>query len=185
MQLQVLAFWFGVPGLARPPQMERVRRWFMGGEPLDAEIRQRFLPTVEAALKGELDGWAQTPEGRLALVLCLDQFPRNAFRGTPRAWAGDPAALAHAVAAFDAGQDAALDDDGRVFLALPFLHAEQVPMVERYARLVRGWLEAAPDAARPGLQAGLEQAEKYREVLLQFGRYPFRNAALGRPSTPA
>lgn len=184
MQGQVLEFWFSTPGGHPVDEVARMRRWFMGGTTVDEEVRERFADTVEAALQGQLDHWAQTPRARLALILCLDQFTRNIFRGTPRAWSGDPAALAHSVAAYDAGEQATLSLDERVFLAMPMLHAEQVAMVERFAALARGWVAEAPAAQQKGRQMSVEQAVKYRDILARFGRYPFRNAALGRPSTP-
>jgi uncharacterized protein (DUF924 family) len=183
MQEQVLDYWFSTPGGGPVDDLARMRRWFMGGSEVDEDVRLRFADTVEAALRGQLDHWTVTPRGRLALVLCLDQFTRNIFRGTPRAWSGDPVALAHSVAAYDGGEQAGLSLDERVFLAMPMLHAEQVAMVERFAGLARGWVVEAPVAEQKGRQMSVEQAEKYRDILKRFGRYPFRNAALGRLST--
>lgn len=184
MQEQVLDYWFAPSSSAPADEQARMRRWFMGGVEVDDDVRRRFADTVEAALRGQLDHWAVTPRGRLALILCLDQFTRNIFRGAPRAWSGDPAALAHSVAAHDKGEQATLSHDERVFLAMPMLHAEQVAMVERFAALARGWVAEAPAGQRKGRQMSVEQAEKYRNILERFGRYPFRNAALGRPSMP-
>ena len=168
----VLAFWFDpLPHAARDA-------WFRKDPAFDAEIRARFGSTVEAALGGEMREWTSTPHGALARVLLLDQFTRNMFRDTPRAFAGDPQALAMATAAVDAGHDRALDRFERSFLYLPFEHAEDSAAQERSLALFGGL------AAETGDRGTLEWAEKHAAIIRRFGRYPHRNAILGRASTP-
>ena len=169
---EVLAFWFGpAPHAAR-------NVWFRKDAAFDAEIGSRFGTAVEAALGGAFAEWAATAHGTLARVLLLDQFTRNMFRDTPRAFAGDAQALATATAAVDGGQDRALDHYERWFLYMPFEHAENIAAQERSLALFGALTAESGDA---GL---LEWAEKHAVIVRRFGRYPHRNAILGRASTP-
>ena len=173
MHEDVLDFWFGPP-----PHAER-GVWFRKDPVFDASIRERFGPTIETALAGGHRDWAATPRGALARVLLLDQFTRNVFRETPRAFAGDADALATAQQAIATQFDRALDPYERWFLYMPFVHAEhpvhQQHSVELFARL----------AAEEGLTGTLDWAERHAAVIRRFGRFPHRNATLGRLSTPA
>jgi uncharacterized protein (DUF924 family) len=168
---EILEFWFGAH-----PHATR-GEWFRKDPAFDATIRDRFASAVEAALAGAFDAWRADPQGALAHVLLLDQFTRNIFRDTARAFAGDAAALATATGVVDAGQDGALDPWERWFLYLPFEHAEDLASQERaialFTRLEHDTGEAAP----------LEWAQKHAAVVRRFGRYPHRNAILGRAST--
>lgn len=171
----VLAFWFG------PEDVERAV-WFARDPAFDAEIARRFGALVSAALDGGLDAWPDSAEGRLARVIVLDQFTRNIHRGTPRAFAGDAQALALARALVADGQDRALPPLRRVFAYLPFEHAEdralQDESVRRFAALAaEGGVHAASTART------LDYAERHRAVVARFGRFPHRNAILGRPGT--
>ena len=169
---EILAFWFGPsPHAARDA-------WFRKDAAFDAEIGARFGRPVEAALNGAFADWAATPHGTLARVLLLDQFTRNMFRDTPRAFAGDAQALAMTTAAADSGQDHALDRYERWFLYMPFEHAENPSAQERSLALF-GAL-----TAETGDRGLLEWAEKHAVIVRRFGRYPHRNAILGRASTP-
>ena len=125
----VLDFWFGAPGSSEFGSARKA--WFSKDAAFDMTIRERFGALVERALRGELDNWGEAPQSALAQVLLLDQFTRNAFRDTPRAFAGDARALATAIAVVDSGRDAALDRYERLFLYLPFEHSEHLAMVER------------------------------------------------------
>jgi uncharacterized protein (DUF924 family) len=166
----VLDFWFGpAPHAARDV-------WFRKDAAFDAEIRARFGAAVEAALSRPPA--AGTPRGALADVILLDQFTRNIYRDTPRAFAGDAKALAIADAVVATGRDRELDGFERWFLYLPFEHSESPAMQERSLALF-GVL-----ARETGLAAPLEWAEKHAAVIRRFGRYPHRNAILGRTSTP-
>lgn len=173
----VLAFWFGRPADTDYGQPRAA--WFRKDPAFDAAIRGRFLPTVEAALVGGLADWATTPAGALALLLVLDQFPRNLFRGEARAFAGDPQALALATTVVDRGWDAGLLPVQRAFVYLPFEHSEVLADQDRSVALF-----AALAAAHPAAAGYLDYAHRHRDVIVRFGRFPHRNAALGRPSTP-
>lgn len=168
----LLRFWFGPEPVSRA-------EWFRKDPAFDEAIRQRFGATLERALAGELDGWAATPEGTLALLVLLDQFPRNLFRGQARAFAGDARALALAREAVARGDDRSLHPVQRPFVYLPFEHAEDRAAQDESIRLF-----TALAAESPAHADTLHWAHRHREVILRFGRYPHRNAALGRASTP-
>jgi uncharacterized protein (DUF924 family) len=179
----VLSFWFGSPA-TNEDEMTRIRRWFRGGAPMDEEMARRFGPAVEAALRHDLDGWAATARGRLALVLLLDQMPRSLYRNDPRGYAGDAQAQALSAEAFDRNMHRELDFPERMFLAMPMAHAEDVALQERVVRLAN---ELAANAlpAYPVMSAMMvEQTTKYLGIIRRFGRFPHRNTILGRTSTP-
>ena len=167
----MLDFWFGAPD-SRERGRPR-KSWFQKSEALDAEIRRRFLATWERAARGELGSWQTTPLASLALVVALDQFPRNMFRGTERAFASDSLALAAARETIARGFDRLLSPVERSFVYLPFAHAEDLAAQRRSLALSHG-LE--PEEAR--------SAKRHYEIITRFGRFPHRNAVLGRPSTP-
>lgn len=148
------------------------KRWFKRDDGFDAEFRERFLPAHEAAAAGQLDAWGDSADGALALVLLLDQFPRNAFRGTAQMYATDRQARAVADAAIAAGHDLSVDPQLRPFFYLPFMHSEQLPDLERCVAL---------NEALGGEQ--LRFARHHRDIVARFGRFPHRNAVLGRPSS--
>lgn len=179
-----LAFWFGDQPLGDGPEVDRSARWFSKSEAQDAEIRRRFGAQVSAALAGELDAWAQTPQGRLALVVTLDQFTRNIHRHTPAAFAGDARALAHALEALDRGEDLGLRLIERVFLYMPLEHAEDMAMQHRCVACFRELEQAAPARDQAKFRGFTDYAERHREVIRRFGRFPHRNAILGRENTP-
>jgi len=174
---QVLEFWFGTPELSDTEAV--TSRWFRKDPAFDAEIRQRFGPLIEQALAGELQDWAWQPGPAVARILLLDQFPRNAFRGSPRAFAGDALALAAAQQMVAQAQDQALPPLRRVFVYLPFEHAESLPMQEESVRLFTRLAQEAPS-----LQGYLDYAMRHHEVIQRFGRFPHRNTLLERSSTP-
>jgi uncharacterized protein (DUF924 family) len=178
---EVLEFWFGVPD---SPEFGRPRAaWFVKSAAFDAEIRDRFLATHEAAAAGTLDGWGARPLGALALVVVLDQFPRNLFRGSAEAFASDAHALTLARRLVLGGRmDLALTPTQRVFLYLPFEHAESLDAQDHSVALFEG-LRDQPAHARPN--GTIDYAWRHRAVIAQFGRFPHRNATLGRESTPA
>ena len=151
-----------------------VAKWFARDEAFDAEIRQRFEPAHHAAARGELDAWAVTAEGALALILLLDQVPRNCFRDSAHAFATDPLARRHAACAFDRGDDRQVPELLRQFLLLPFEHSEEPADQERSVELAH---------ALGG--ETLAYALAHRELIRRFGRFPHRNRALGRMNTPA
>jgi uncharacterized protein (DUF924 family) len=171
LAIDILDFWFGDGTAARDV-------WFRKDPAHDAAVRERFGAAVHSALDGAFGEWAGTPRGAVALVLLLDQFTRNIHRDTPRMFAGDARALAVAEAAVAAGFDRALAPHERWFLYMPWEHAEDRAAQERSVALF------ARLAEETGLDAPLEWARKHAEVIHRFGRYPHRNALLGRVSTP-
>jgi uncharacterized protein (DUF924 family) len=179
----ILGFWFAEPATNVAELAAKMKRWYRGGPEEDAAIRKRFAGAVERALAGELDAWSATPRGRVALVLLLDQMPRSLFRGTARAFDGDAAAQRIAFAALEHGAQDGLGFEERHFLYMPLLHAEDARLLDFFDTSFPQVLESAPEWARPLLGDGIEQGEKYREVIRRFGRFPHRNAALGRRST--
>ena len=152
--------------------------WYGGGAALDDTIRTRFLPLWEASQKGKLDPWLASPEGVQAYLIVTDQFPRNMFREDPRAFATDVLARKAAELAVHRRWDLRLPEPGRQFFYLPMMHSENVTHQDRCVRLI---LTRLPDTGAPNLL----HARAHREVIRRFGRFPYRNAALGRPSTPA
>jgi uncharacterized protein (DUF924 family) len=173
----ILDFWFADgPDTFRPA-------WFRRDDAFDAEIRARFGAWLDEARAGAHDGLAASPEGALALAILLDQFPRNLFRGSAEAFACDAAAERMARAAvLERRHDRALTPTQRVFLYLPFEHAESLGTQDLSVALFEG-LRDHPDQARPG--GVIDYAWRHRAVILRFGRFPHRNAVLGRPSTAA
>ena len=149
-------------------------RWFRKDEAFDRQFRDLCLATHEAAARGELSGWAGTAAGALALVLLLDQFPRNAFRGSPRAFATDPMARGVAQQALQAGLDRQVPQDLRLFFYLPFSHSERLADQQRAVQLT-GSLGADAD----------HHARQHLDIIERFGRFPHRNPVLGRTSTAA
>jgi uncharacterized protein (DUF924 family) len=152
-------------------------RWFEKDESLDAEIRRRFLGLHEAAASGKLASWEQNAEGALALLILFDQFPRNMFRGQRRAFATDPLALAIASRAilngFDSDKSGVLPDM-RTFFFLPFMHSEELADQEKALAFYRVHGDAE----------SLKYAELHADIIRRFGRFPHRNAVLGRVTTP-
>jgi uncharacterized protein (DUF924 family) len=147
--------------------------WFARNKEFDRRFRERLMSTHAAAARGDLDSWIATPHGALALILMLDQFPRNAFRGTPRMYATDAKARAAASAAIEAGHDQGVPKDLRLFLYLPFGHSEDAADQERSVALAEALGE--PD---------LSHAKRHRDIIRRFGRFPHRNPILGRVMKP-
>lgn len=171
---EVLSFWFS----------ERAKkRWFASDPAFDDEIRSRFGTTVTAAGSGALDAWAAEGEGALALIILLDQFPRNMHRGTPRAFEHDHQARRIADLAVGQKLDLALPLDRRMFLYLPFEHSESRTDQERSVALFSRWAAEHEPARRADADEGLRYAVRHQEIIERFGRFPHRNAILGRSST--
>ena len=173
----VLDFWFGPPD--DPGHRLPRQAWFRKDPAFDQQVRERFGPTIDAALAGRLHPWAAEPLSALAQVIVLDQFTRNAFRDSARAFAGDERALAAARAMVAAGQDRALAGVQRQFAYMPFEHAEDVAAQQQALRLF-GQL----GQEEPALADLLRWAQAHHDIVARFGRFPHRNALLGRTSTP-
>lgn len=148
-------------------------RWFERDAAFDRVFHERFLAAHEAAAAGELADWPASPIGALALVLLLDQFPRNCFRGAPRMYATDAQARAVAAAAIEAGHDRQVEQVLRGFFYLPFQHSEDLADQDRSVALHRAFYPI-----------NAEYAEGHRDIIRRFGRFPHRNAILGRATTP-
>lgn len=175
----VLDFWFGASG--DPAHGQRRRAWFEKDPAFDAQIAARFGTLIERALAGGLAQWRADPVQplpALAQVVVLDQFTRNVFRGSARAFAGDAIALATAQALVDAGADRRLGGVQRQFAYLPFEHAEDLALqriaVRLFEQLERDW---------PALAGVAEWARRHRDIVERFGRFPHRNLQLGRVSS--
>jgi uncharacterized protein (DUF924 family) len=168
----VLAFWFAG---ATEPRAE----WCRKDPAFDALIAERFGDAIEAALRGELDSWSAAPRSALARLLLLDQFTRNVFRGTARAFAGDALALAGARALVASGDDLRLPPLQRVFVYMPFEHAEDLASQDEALRCFGALAPEAPALA----EYQVTWARKHHDVIARFGRFPHRNAVLGRSST--
>jgi uncharacterized protein (DUF924 family) len=160
----VLCFWFEE---ARPAQ------WWSADPAFDQTVRERFGAMHRAAIRGELSDWRAQPHGRLAEVIVLDQFSRNMHRGTALAFAADPVALVLAQEAVAGAHDHALAPDRRAFLYMPFTHSESARVHESSLRLFQV----------PGLKSSLDSELRHKAIVDRFGRYPHRNAILGRAST--
>lgn len=168
----LLQFWFGPPGTG-PREV-----WFKRNDAFDATLRAHFLDDHLRAASGECDSWLSEASGALGLVLLLDQLPRNLFRGTARAFGTDPASRKVSRHALAAGFDRAVPAVQRLFFYLPFEHSEDLADQEQAIALIA----AMPD--HPEFSKVLRIARRHREIIARFGRFPHRNAALGRTTTP-
>lgn len=162
---RVLDFWF---------KELTPKQWFAKSDELDNTIKERFSHTLEAAANGECWQWRKEAKGRLAEIIVLDQFSRNIYRDTPRAFAQDNIALVLAQEAVEQGVDKLLDSDEKAFLYMPYMHSESKLIHEQAMRLFD----------QPGLENNYDFEVKHKEIIDQFGRYPHRNAILSRESTP-
>jgi uncharacterized protein (DUF924 family) len=173
----VLDFWFLPPD--HPGYGQSRVEWFRKDDAFDARIAERFGALIDTAIDGGLREWEATPHGALARVIVLDQLTRNVHRGTPRAFAGDAQALALAISLTQDGLDQQLPPMLRAFVYLPFEHAEDLAMQARAVELFQ-----LLSQAQPGFESMLDYAQRHQEVIARFGRFPHRNAILGRASTP-
>ncbi len=162
---EILEFWFN-------ELTAQVR--FKKSSKIDSKMRERFSAVLQKAFKAELFSWRQSPQGRLAEILLLDQFTRNIYRDTPESFAGDSIALVLAQEAVSIGADQKLPPEKRAFIYMPYMHSESVAIQDTAKTLF----------SQAGLESNLEFEQKHRKIIERFGRYPHRNAVLGRPSTP-
>lgn len=165
----VLAYWLDELG---------PKGWYAGGDALDAEIRERFLTTWEAASNGALGMWLTCPSETLAYIIVTDQMPRNMFRNDAKAFALDNAARAAAKMAINKGWDMRIDEPARQFFYLPLMHTESQIDQDRAVRLIH---DRMPDTG----EGTIDHARAHREIIRRYGRFPYRNAALDRNSTEA
>ncbi len=180
----VLRFWLGEP---TDPPLAKAERWWKKDEAFDREIKERFEGALERGVRGELTEWRATPRGRLALVILFDQLSRNMFRGTPRCFAQDALARELALDALAKNDDRALTPIEAGFLLMPLMHAEDLALqkrcIEGFSSLRDG---VSPDdtALRANLESSVKYGRMHMAIIERFGRFPHRNAILGRPSTP-
>lgn len=180
----IYRFWFGEGAEELDDEAIAARQaklWWSKNAALDAEVRKRFAPLIDAAVRGELDDWTATPRTLLALVLLTDQFPRNAYRGTPTAFAADATARRFCRIGLARQYDCVLRPVERVFHYLPLEHSEAIDDQEDAVRLFEA---LALNAPQPAILRNLDFALRHRDVIARFGRFPHRNAILDRDSTP-
>lgn len=181
---ELLSFWFGAARRDPVEMGQANRRWFGADPELDRELEHRFGALWRQACAGELDGWRQSPSGRLALILLLDQLSRNLARGTAAAFAQDEKAARLTLEGLARGLDRGLSPSERMFLLMPLQHAEDADLQERSVMEFSLLLEESPPPWREALKQALAYAEEHRDIVLRFGRFPHRNRVLGRESTP-
>jgi uncharacterized protein (DUF924 family) len=175
----VLEFWF-------PADPRRANAlWWGKDAALDAEIRERFGPTLRAARAGELDAWAEAARGRLALIVVLDQMSRNIHRDSPEAFAADERARALTLTGLERGHDRELRPIERLFFYLPLEHSEALADQQRCVELMGALASEVEDAEREQFVGFVDYAVRHRDIIERFGRFPHRNAVLGRESTAA
>lgn len=184
----ILHFWFGPKPYNRAGVQQHLRLWFPAAvapelvPQADELIRERFAETLQAAETGALRAWESSPRRRLALILVLDQFSRHCYRGTPQAYAQDHAALSLSVSGMQFGADAALDPLERIFFYMPLQHAESLDVQEEAVAAFRRLIEEAPPELHDTFSSSLHSAIEHRDLIARFGRFPHRNAVLGRES---
>jgi uncharacterized protein (DUF924 family) len=181
-------FWFGPLPLSAEALNRRMRFWFGDeGSDLrqtrDAQIHTRFGALFERAVSGQLAAWADGPKRRLSLIILLDQFPRNMFRGTARAFASDVQALGLTLSGMQSAADAALDVAERIFFYMPLQHAESREVQDESVAAYRRLLSETPEEVHGVFASALRSAENHRAIIERFGRFPYRNRVLGRAST--
>lgn len=182
----ILNFWFGDISLDDATILkERSKWWFVASDETDTDIRERFTATLEAAERGELDSWMDKPEGRLALIIVLDQFSRVIYRGSGKSFQNDARALEIAQDGMRTGVDVSLRPALQVFYLMPFMHSEDLEIQEDCVALFKALFTAYKNTPLgEALQGNHEYAIRHRDVIAKFGRYPHRNAWLGRDNTP-
>jgi uncharacterized protein (DUF924 family) len=178
------AFWFEDTTEPGHDLSAALARWFRATEDFDALIRERFVDSIRRAGAGELDGWCETPRGRLALIVLLDQLSRNAFRGTPEAFAYDAKARSVCREGMARGEERAFVPVEKHFFYLPLLHSEQLTDQDDSVPVFERLRQEAPASQGEYFQAVVDAAHRYHSTITRFGRFPHRNAALGRASTP-
>ncbi|MEK8033529.1 DUF924 family protein [Ideonella sp. DXS29W] len=179
----VLAFWFGDAPERAATDPTRAKLWWSKQPAVDAQMRERFAGLVDDVGAGLLDGWAHTDLGRLALILVADQFSRNIHRGTPRSFGLDPLARQWTLHGLESGAFEALLPIQRLFAYMPLEHSESLEHQDRCVALMQGLRDRATPEEAATFASYADYAEKHRAVIQRFGRFPHRNAILGRDST--
>ncbi len=179
----VLEFWFCNRELDSPQLDSRMDRWFGADDELDEKIRQEFGELIDQATAGQLDHWTQTPRGRLALIIILDQFRRNVYRGSAEAYAQDKLALKIAIEGTMASDHKQLDSVEQMFFFMPMQHSESLKIQEKSVGIFNALAETVPGTLHETFLAAAQFAELHRDIVAEFGRFPHRNAVLGRPNS--
>lgn len=180
----VLEFWIGDADTDVEAAKRRGKLWYQSTPESDEELRALFGDLLNEAETGQLEDWRESAEGTLALVILLDQFSRNLYRGKAGAFANDTKALEIATALIDKGSDRSLSYIGRAFLYHPFEHSEDMKAQERSVELFSSLSSSAEESWQEYLESFLDYAKEHRDVVKKFGRFPHRNKVLGRESTP-
>jgi len=181
----VLDFWFADAADGPEAFARRNRAWFRAGAPFDRECRSHFAATLAAAMSGELEHWKESPRGRLALIILLDQLSRNIYRGTPAAFQQDGQALAACREGIEQGHDEQLSPIERTFFYMPLEHAEDGEVQALSVRLFESLAKESSEEWREQLEANAGFARQHRDIVEKFGRFPHRNTVLERDSSPA
>ena len=181
----LLDFWFADAAHGPQALARRNRVWFRGGAPFDGQCTKRFTATLEAARSGQLEHWKESPHGRLALIILLDQLSRNIYRGTAAAFQQDGRALAACRDGIERGHDAQLSPIERTFFYMPLEHAEDREVQALSVRLFESLAKESSEEWREQLEANAGYARQHRDIVEKFGRFPHRNALLHRDSSPA
>lgn len=179
----IITFWFGSNADDAATARAQARLWWSKNPAADTEIGSRFAAVVHAAAFGRHDDWAATPQGRLALIILFDQFPRNMHRGSARAFAYDGLARRLALEGMAAGADRQLRPIERVFCYLPLEHSEDLSHQDQCVALYQALAAGVAPELRSTFTGYVDFAERHRAIIRRFGRFPHRNAALGRVST--
>lgn len=179
----ILGFWFGTLDKDGMADHWHRQRWFSGGDDLDAEISQLFTADLAHAKAGDYDDWPQTPAGRLALIVLLDQFSRNIFRGQAEAFAADPLAQALVEEGLSCGHQHSLPLAYQLFFYMPLMHAEDKALQALSVTAFAGLHRQAPENLKPVLAQSLRFAQEHQAIIQRFGRFPYRNRLLGRPNS--
>ena len=183
---EILDFWLGdgMDMASGWPTQDLNKRWFQGGVALDQEIKTRFGERVVQAINGEFQDWAEQLASRLALIILLDQFTRNMFRASAQAFEGDARAQRLVLQTLQRHEDTLLPWVGRLFMYMPLMHAETLALQEESVARFSSLLAEAPARLKPKLQGNLDFARQHHDIIEKFNRFPYRNAVLGRASTP-
>ena len=179
----ILEYWFGSNLDDAKVAAHKSSLWWSQNSVVDDEIRQRFAPSLLTAASRELNHWASEPNGALALILLTDQFPRNIYRDSAKAFAFDSDALTWCLEGINARLDRALRPIQRVFFYLPLEHAESLEQQEKSVSRFRELFDSATAEQKSAFESFLDFAVRHRDIIVRFGRFPHRNKILGRPST--
>ena len=180
----IIDFWFGPSLVDGFPEQAWTDLWFRASLEHDWQIYRRFQATFQQALQGQLEDWAETAQGRLALILLLDQFPRHLFRHTTHAYGSDAEALRHCREAMAMGQDLALEPCHRLFLYAPLEHCEDLGVQQEAVANIEAFQASQSEAVAKRLESFVHWIRVHRDVIETYGRFPWRNRALGRLNSP-